>query len=150
MAATPQQLAEMRQVNTAVNAVPYVELPGSGQPPDWWTDMPTPGDSWVCRDYTQMKADQLKTLGWLGTDLTVVLCWCEPGTDTVTANNPQGRGYHAVLACDASGDTWILDSRAADIYLWTQKPFDYLWYRQQIPGTTEFRDVSVTGLSVLS
>lgn len=149
MAATSEQLAELRATNARINAIPYNTIPSIGEGADVWKDTPDSGD-WFCRDYVLAKADQLKTLGWAPTDLTVVLCWTEPvkaPPDPPTGQPSDTREYHAVLACDAGGNTWVLDSRFDDIYLWTQPPADYLWDRQQIAGTTDFRDVSVTGLT---
>lgn len=137
---TPEQQAELQSVNTRVNAIPYNALTAPDEPPDWWTDSLVHGRSFVCRDYVLQKADELKALGWPASALTVILCFTEP-----VRPPPDDREYHAVLGVDVDGQTWVLDSRFDDIYLWTQPPADYRWDRQQIAGTTEFRDAS-TGL----
>lgn len=142
MVATPEQLAVMSSVNQTVNAIPYVAQEGPDEKPDWWSDVPVPGMSWVCRDYTEDKADKLKSAGFNPMTLTTVLLYCEPGTDAVTVDNPQGRGYHAVLGVNCGGDTWIMDSRFDSPYLWTDPQADYQWHLQQIPGTESFRDAS--------
>jgi len=134
---TPEQQAQLQAINLEVNAIPYVEMPGKGEPPDWWNDQPVLGNSWVCRDYTLMKADKLKALGWPAGALTEMLCWSEP------VGNPPARGYHAVLAVDTGDPSpMILDSRFDDIYRKDAPPADYLWVWQQIPGTTEFRQIT--------
>lgn len=129
---TPDQMAQLTQVNAQDNDIPYVETPGPGEKVDWWTDVPVPGKSFVCRDYCLKKADDLKALGWPAGDLTIILCWVEPPT----------RGYHAVLGVTVDGEKWILDSRADAPYRFENpSPNLYTWDREQIPGTTEFRKI---------
>ena len=141
MTATAQQLAQLRAVNSQVNAIPYQGL-GVDQAVDNWIDAPAPGEVWLCRDYTVAKAKALREAGWPLSDLFIVLCWIEPEPPP---GNPRGapvRQYHAVLGCRAGGDIYILDNRTPDIYDWRSPPFPYLWAHQQIPGTVEFRDAS--------
>jgi|HubBroStandDraft_1064217.scaffolds.fasta_scaffold210367_1 predicted transglutaminase-like cysteine proteinase len=132
---TPEQEGQLQAINVQVNAIPYNETPGKGEPPDWWSDEPVAGNSWVCRDYTLMKADKLKALGWQASELTEVFCWVEP------EGNPPVRGYHAVLAVSLDGECWILDSRFDPIYKPSDPSADYLWDKQQIVGTTDFRSL---------
>ncbi len=108
MPITSAQVAQLTTINLEVNAIPYQALPGPGEEPDWWTDVPEAGDSWVCRDYVLMKADKLRAAGWPASSLTVVLCCTEPVGD------PPRREYHAVLAVQVEDETWILDSRIED------------------------------------
>ncbi len=138
---TPAIMTELTDLNREVNVLPYTDVQGHGEPFDWWTDIPVPGDSFVCRDYVLMKAQRLRVAGWNPSDLQVVLCWTEP-TDY---------GYHAVLAVTvahaaAQGmviEKWILDSRADDPYLMqTPSPNGYTWDRIQVAGTTEFEPVA--------
>ncbi len=131
---TPEQTGQLNRVNAEVNAIPFNELPGPGEPPDWWTDQPMAGRSFVCRDYTQMKADRLRALGWPAASLTVILCWVEPPP-------PPGGGYHAVLGVEDGADTWILDSRWDVLYPMAAPPLAYTWDRRQIPGTIEYEDI---------
>jgi predicted transglutaminase-like cysteine proteinase len=145
MTATAEQLAQLRQVNTRVDLLPYEALPGKAEPPDWWTNEPVAGNSWVCRDYVEMKADQLKALGWAAPNLTTIICWTEVVGDP--SNQWGGRECHAILGVDTGGDGWILDSRADDIYPATAPVFDYRWIEQQIPNSVDFADVSTSGLS---
>ena len=144
MTATAIQLNQLQQVNSQINAIPYDALPGPSEPFDWWTDRAVPGNSFVCRDYVLAKADRLLTLGWAKPLLTIVLCWTEPVIPPAPDNHG-GREYHAVLCINANGDAWILDSRADGIYEPSSPAFGYLWDRQQVPGTTEFRDISSSG-----
>lgn len=131
---TPDQAQQLVGVNFTVNAIPYDELPGANEPPDWWTDHPMVGNSWVCRDYVQMKADKLKALGWPASALTTILCWVE---------DPPG-GYHAVLGVQLDGepDVTILDSRVDSPYPMSAPPLAYRWDRRQIAGTATFGDIS--------
>jgi predicted transglutaminase-like cysteine proteinase len=136
MTALPEQLAQLRDVNTQANAIPYDAVQGAHEPADWWTDDPNADGSFVCRDYVLLKAERLRALGWDAASLTVVLCFTEPLGD------PPVRAYHAVLAVEAGGETWILDNRAADIYRWDQPPYPYLWDRRQVAGSTEFKSIA--------
>jgi predicted transglutaminase-like cysteine proteinase len=129
-----QQLDQLRSINRQVNELPYVAVQGHGEPYDWWTDIPVPGDSFVCRDYVLMKAKMLREAGWNPMKLQVVLCYVEP----------PGREYHAVLCAETDdGNRWIADSRQDDI-----RPFEnpdpllYTWDRQQVPGTTDFASIA--------
>lgn len=123
---TPAQVDQLNSVNAEVNAVPFEGTPGAGEPPDWWTDEPVAGNSWVCRDYTLMKANKLRDLGWPAAALTEVFCWVETGE------------YHAVLAVEDEGETWIMDSRFPLVYRMTAPPAAYRWDRRQVAGTTDF------------
>jgi predicted transglutaminase-like cysteine proteinase len=127
---TPEQQAQLTNINTEVNAIPFDATPGVGEPPDWWTDQPMVGNSWVCRDYVQMKADKLKIVGWAPTFLTTILCYVETGE------------YHAVLGVLVDDETWILDSRYDAPYLMSNPPPGYRWDRRQVAGTTEFQPVA--------
>ncbi|HEX3862746.1 MAG TPA: transglutaminase-like cysteine peptidase [Stellaceae bacterium] len=131
MTATQEQLDQLADVNTSVNALPYEAAIGAHEPNDWWTDEPVPGQSWVCRDYVLAKADRLRAAGWAPGLLSVVLCYVETGE------------YHAVLAVD-DGDLepLILDSRFSQIYRMDQPPAAYRWASRQIAGTTEFEPVA--------
>lgn len=130
MSATVVQLEELQSVNARVNAEPYVaDDPAFGELPDTWKVTPD-GKGFLCRDYTIAKANELINEGWAKADLSVVLCWTELGE------------YHAVLAVEAGGETWILDNRAADIYRWNDPPYPYRWALRQVAGTDEFKDVS--------
>lgn len=135
MTATPEQLAQLRDVNTQANAIPYDDVQRLHEPADWWTDDPNAGGSFVCRDYVLLKAEHLRAFDWPASALTVVLCWTEP------VGNPQARAYHAVLAAEAGGETWVLDNRADDIYRWDAPPYPYRWERRQVAGTTEFKSI---------
>ena len=77
MGATTEQLAQMREVNTRINAIPYEGLPGPAEPFDFWTDTPVAGDSFVCRDFVLAKSEALIADGWDKLALTVILTWTE-------------------------------------------------------------------------
>jgi predicted transglutaminase-like cysteine proteinase len=140
------QVAELQAVNSRINQIPYSALPGPQESVDWWTDIPVTGNSFVCRDYVLAKSDVLLAAGWEKSELTVILCWTEVTDPTTAAQGAYaGREYHAVLGVGGDTEVWILDSRADEIYHPSNMPFPYLWDRQQIAGTTEFRDAS-TGL----
>jgi predicted transglutaminase-like cysteine proteinase len=146
MGATTEQLAQMREVNTRINAIPYEGLPGPAEPFDFWTDTPVAGDSFVCRDFVLAKSEALIADGWDKLALTVILTWTEMVMPPTNPDDPtSGREYHAVLGADAGGDVWILDSRADDIYQPSSPPFSYLWDRQQESGTVNFVDISKSG-----
>lgn len=150
MPASEQQLAELGAVNSAINAIPYEALPGRGEGYDLWIDDPIPGNSWECRDYVLKKGKLLAGETWPPDSMTIVTCWTElvePVTDPTDPTS--GRGYHAVLAVNVAGTIYILDSRQDGVYTATQPqidPANYLWWKQQIPGTTQARDASVEGL----
>lgn len=133
---TPEQRDQLQAVNTEFNIIPYVAGMGPTEPVDYWAYQPEAGKSWVCRDYTEAKAERLRQAGWSPLALTVMLCWTEelPGI---------GREYHAMLAVGVDGETWMLDSRFPDIYQLDQPPADYRWDRRQIAGTTSFDPVTV-------
>lgn len=140
---TQQQLAELSAVNTAVNAIPYDAMPGKGEGTDLWIDDPVPGDSWECRDYVLKKGKLLAGEAWPPDSMTIVTCWTEViGPVTDPADPTSGRGYHAVLAVNTGNAILILDSRQARVYKAEQPQGapDYLWWKQQIPGTTGCRD----------
>ena len=128
MSLTYEQRSQLDDVNLTVNAIPYSDIPGPDEPPDWWTDQQMVGHSFVCRDYTQMKADRLRELGWPPSSLTVVLCYVETGQ------------YHAILAVEpTAGETWFLDNRLNYIYANTLPlPLPYRGDRRQIPGSAEY------------
>jgi predicted transglutaminase-like cysteine proteinase len=130
---TPAQSQQLLDINRAVNELPFDATPGVGEPPDWWTDQPMAGNSFVCRDYVLMKADRLKALGWAASALTVILCWTEPPDS----------GYHAVLGVELPGEeTWILDSRVTEPYPMSTPRLAYRWDRRQVAGTTEFARIA--------
>lgn len=135
MTATQAQLDQLFDVNQQDNEIPFVATPGPDEVADWWTDVPVPGKSWVCRMYTQRKADDLKALGWPASALTVILCYVETGE------------YHACLAVDdgTPGNPLILDSRFPQVYRKNQPPAAYRWALQQVAGTTDFVPVAQRG-----
>lgn len=132
---TPEQQAQLQTINTAVNAIPYDALPGKGEPSELWTNVPIPGDSFVCRDYVQAKADALKAAGWPAEALTTILCYTE---------SIPPREYHAVLCVEIDGETIILDSRIDQVYPMSSPAFDYLWDKRQVAGTTGFASIAST------
>jgi len=132
VSATPEQVAWLQRVQDQVNAITY-ERDANADAHDLWVDEPGIGTGFECRDYVLGKARLLRTQGWPAQDMSVVL-----------VNDELGE-YHAVLACKADDETYILDNRTASIYLWNAPVYPYKWLRQQIPGTVEFRDAS-TGL----
>lgn len=134
MPVTPEQLAQLRDINLAVNAIPYSALPAPTEGYDVWKDAPD-GGTWECRDYVLLKAEKLQTLGWPQSAMTVVLCNTEPVDGQ--------REYHAVLAVDAGQpQPMILDSRFPEPYRMDQCPVDYQWLSRQIAGTVEFAPVA--------
>ena len=51
--------------------------------------------------------------------------------------------YHAVLAAEAGGETWMLDNRRPEIYRWDRDPPNpYRWALRQVAGTDGFLDIS--------
>ncbi len=131
---SPEQKQQMFDINSEVNKIPYNEISGSNEPPDWWTDQVMAGNSWVCRDYVQMKADKLKDLGWGSDSLSTILCYVE---------DPPG-GYHAVLGLQVKDDNdiWICDSRVDEPYLMSKPPLKYTWDRKQIAGSVDFQSIA--------
>lgn len=146
---SPEQLDQLRRVNAEQNAIPYSAIPGVGEPPDWTSDTPRAGWSWVCRMFTQAKSAELKRLGWPDEALWTVICWIERVTPPISDNIYSGRERHEVLEVRLPGETWILDSRFLEPYRWDQPAADYLWEGEQT-ADNEFRDVSKTGLTVLT
>jgi predicted transglutaminase-like cysteine proteinase len=128
---------ELQALNTEVNKIPYQALPGPTEPVDYWTYQPEPGISFVCRDFVEDKAEQLRQRGVDPLTLTVLLLWTEP-----VLPPPNDREYHAVLCVDVDGGTLILDSRFDQVYPMGEPPVDYRYDRRQIAGTTDFRDAS--------
>ena len=67
MSASTEQLAQMRAVNTEVDAQPYDAIPSRDEGGDVWKDRPD-GGTWVCRDYALLKAEtDLLWFGGIGT-----------------------------------------------------------------------------------
>ncbi len=133
---TPDQRMQLFNINSEVNAIPFEELPGPHEPPDFWTDEPVAGDSWVCRDYCLRKADKLKAVGWPALSLTEVFCWVEPPP-------PPGGGYHAILAVETDDGVWFLDSRVDEPYPNRPPlPLAYTGDRRQIAGSIEYEPFS--------
>jgi predicted transglutaminase-like cysteine proteinase len=135
-------LDDLQALNTDLNKLPFVPGMGPTEAVDYWTYKPEPGKSWVCRDYTEDKADQLRQRGVDPLTLTVLLLWTEP-----VLPPPNTREYHAVLCVDVGGQTLVLDSRFDPIYPIGEPPVDYQYDRRQIPGTDDFRDVGAAGVA---
>jgi predicted transglutaminase-like cysteine proteinase len=135
-------LDDLQALNSEVNVIPYVPGMGPTEPVDYWTYKPEAGKSWVCRDFVEDKADQLRQRGVDPLTLTILLLWTEP-----VLPPPNEREYHAILCVQLEGQNWLLDSRFTDIYQMDDPPVDYRYDRQQIPGTVDFRDLSQTGLA---
>jgi predicted transglutaminase-like cysteine proteinase len=139
---TPAQLALLREVNSEVNAIPYSAIPRADQDPGRWINHPD-GGTFQCRDYAVRKAMILGERGWPKPDMSIVECWVEPEPLPGDPTGPKERQWHAVLAArDGLGTVMILDNRASDIYDWRSPPYPYIWGREQIAGTLEFRDAS--------
>lgn len=133
MTFTVDQLNELNAVNDKWNAIPFNAVPSPDEPLALWKDKPD-GGSWVCRDYTFAKADELRTAGWNPLNLTVVELWTE-----IDPADGQ-REYHAVLCVDGgNSDLRILDNRARFLYPPTACPFDYMGYQRQLPGSIEWQ-----------
>ena len=126
---TPGQTAQLADVNTGVNSLPYDAVPAPFEEPDVWKDAPN-GGSWVCRDYVLKKSEMLQALGWPQSAMTVVTCWTETNE------------HHAVLAVDTDEGTMILDSRFPAVYPISSPPAAYRWESRQVVGTVEFQPVA--------
>jgi predicted transglutaminase-like cysteine proteinase len=135
---TPERFAQLRQINSEVNAIPYQGVTGLTEPQDFWADSPVEGQSWVCRDYVLDKAKRLTEAGFDKAALTIILCWTE-----IRPENNNQREYHAVLAVEDDPDTWILDSRFPDVRKYQEPdPQGYVWDKRQVAGTIEFAPVA--------
>lgn len=147
---TPEQMAQLREVNSRINQIPYSAIPGMGEPPDWTSPTPRPGWSWVCREYTQAKADALEALGWDPDALWTVICWTEPVGPVVADHPYSGRERHEILEVRLPGETWLLDSRWPEPCRYGDPTSDIAGYLFEGEQTidNEFRDVSRTGLTV--
>lgn len=139
MPATLEQLDHLGAVQARINAYPYVaDDPVFGEAPDTWKFRPD-GMGFVCRDYAEAKAAELQKPedgAWPQSVMTLVLCYTEP-----VEGFPDGE-YHAVLAVEAGGETWVLDNRVDAIYRWDRPPYPYRWALRQVAGTDGFMDVS--------
>lgn len=146
---TPEVRAQLEAVNLRINQIPYQLLATTvDEPYDMWRDTPVEGGSFPCRDYVMAKASALRDTGWDPKFLFGVLCWTERVMPDTDPNNLySGRERHAVLGVLVDYETFILDSRFDDLYRWDQPLADYLWEHAQISGTTNWRDVSQTGLA---
>lgn len=133
---------EFQRINNAVNQIPYVAGLGPTEPVDWWTYVPAPGQSWVCRDYVEDKAQQLRSMGFPYEDMRVVLCWTEHVVPPTDDSPTSGREYHAILACDLDNRTYFLDSRTNEIYTYDSAPMDYLWDRIQMRSGNDFEPMT--------
>jgi predicted transglutaminase-like cysteine proteinase len=144
---TPDQFALLRQVNSEVNAMVYSAIPKAGQDPARWINHPD-GGTFECRDYSVAKSTELQRRGFPVGFMSIVECWIEPEPLPGQPDSKPQRQWHAVLACrDAPFGTpphnvFILDNRTTDIYDWRSPPYPYIWGREQIAGTLEFRDAS--------
>lgn len=140
MPASVSQLDQLAAVNARMNEEPYTpDNPLFGELPDTWKVKPD-GKGWTCRNYAVAKAAELDNEGWQILDLAIVLCYTEP-----VSGFPDGE-YHAVLAAEAGGDTWILDNRFTQIYRWDQQEatvgVKYRFVLHQVAGTDGFLDIS--------
>lgn len=125
----------LSEVNSEVNVIPFNEVPGPREKPDFWTDAPVSGDSWVCRDISSMKGTKLRAYLPV-TDLLEVLCYTEPVSENGEA--PQ-RQYHAILSVHVDGEVWLLDNRVPYPYEAKKPlPYDYVGYGMQIAGSDNF------------
>lgn len=137
---TPDQLAQLDTVQGDGNALPYEALPGPQEPADWYTDVPVPWQSFVCRDYVQYKASRLKALGWDGALLRELVC-------ELTAPDPDAGEWHAVLAVadpalgPGDPDPYILDNRQQNLYRQSVPPPGYRWRYLQVAGSAGFAPV---------
>lgn len=136
MPLTQPQIDQLADLNIRVNAIPYDASLGLDEPPDYYTDKPEAGRSWVCRMYTQMKATQLRDVGWNPLWLTEFVVWTEPA--------PTDRELHAVLAVQAPDmlDPMILDSRFPQIYFKWEPAADYIWEARQVAGDIRFEMIA--------
>lgn len=130
-------LKELQAINTEVNKIPYVAGLGPTEPVDYWSYIPEKGKSWVCRDYVEAKAQQIRDTGMESYCLRTLLTWTEP-----LLPPPNEREYHAVLAVTMMGEVWILDSRFDPIYRWNAPPVNYKWDRIQLASSNEFELVT--------
>ena len=134
---TPDRFAQLRQINTEVNAIPYQGTLAPTESRDFWKDAPD-GGSFVCRDFVLDKAKRLTEAGFDKPALTIILCWTEIRPETGNQ-----REYHAVLAVEDDPDTWILDSRFPDVRKYEEPdPQGYVWDKRQVAGTVEFAPVA--------
>lgn len=110
-------LAQVKEVNTAVNALPYLkELQDDWRPIDQWG-----GD---CDSYASRKALDLFNLGMPVTDMRFATCKDEKGGD------------HCVLLVEHDGATLVLDNRYPLPMAHDLVP--YTWVKLQIAGTNQF------------
>lgn len=110
-------LDQIKAVNTAVNALPYLkELQDDWRPIDQWG-----GD---CDSYASRKALDLFNLGMPTTDMRFATCKTEAGID------------HCVLLVEHDGATLVLDNRHPLPMAYDLLP--YTWIKLQIAGTDQF------------
>lgn len=90
--------ADLKVVNVAINALPYV----AGVDP-LWQPIDADADGGTCSNYAVAKLRALKALGWPIESLRVATCW-------VTRERNPKTDYHAVLLVDYDGATWEMSN----------------------------------------
>lgn len=99
---TQPRAEQMREVDRAINALPYVtDAENWGQADRWETprEMFTRGGD--CEGFALTKYFSLRALGFEDAALRLAIVW-----DT------QDREEHAILLVQADGQTWVLDNKA--------------------------------------
>lgn len=118
IAATPDRLSELDQVNRAINRqiVPTTDLELYGTN-EYWTIPSTHGD---CEDYVLLKRRVLIERGWPPSALLITV-----------VRDDQGEG-HAVLTARTQHGDFILDNKTSDMKLWHQTGYRFVMRQSYI------------------
>ena len=113
IAASPQRLRELDQINRGVNQsiTPETDLEHYGVNEYWTLPADGKGD---CEDDALLKRHDLVQLGWPSSALLMTV---------VIDENGEG---HAVLTARTEAGDFILDNKVNDVRLWSKTPYHFL------------------------
>jgi predicted transglutaminase-like cysteine proteinase len=112
LAATPQRLSELDEVNRAVNRAiaPATDLELYGTQ-EYWA---LPVDRGDCEDYALLKRHILMQRGWPASALLLTV-----------VRDEQGEG-HAVLTVRTSQGDFVLDNKTSDVRIWHKTGYRFV------------------------
>ena len=121
MSATPQRLAELDNVNRAVNReiAPATDLEVYGQA-EYWTIPVHRGD---CEDYALLKRKRLIARGWPESSLLMTV-----------VRDEKGEGHAVLTARTLQGD-FILDNKIDEVKVWHRTRYDFVMRQSYLNPT---------------
>jgi predicted transglutaminase-like cysteine proteinase len=116
----------LKNINSEVNALPYIKDPIRYGLQEWWDRIDNKGGD--CEDFALGKLNRLLKEGFKIEQLRMATCWVETGE------------YHAVLAVDLDNTQYVLDNRQPNVC--TLEELDRIGYKpdriQEVGGSTSW------------